>query len=100
MNVKLCLALVCEGDSVCMQGCWWDESSLLMLPNMDGNAAGTLAAKQLSSVARLLQECRRQPACARAALEEALGSTRAAEECLQVCSSPDLFSTIGSHQRE
>jgi hypothetical protein len=68
-----------------LQACWWDSSALAMLPGVDAAAEAALAQAQLGSLGALLAEARAAPGRARAALERALGSARAAQECLQVC---------------
>ncbi|EIE24813.1 Sec63-domain-containing protein [Coccomyxa subellipsoidea C-169] len=68
-----------------MQARWWDENALLMLPRMEASGVQLLASRKLASLPQLLEQCRRQPAQARAALEQALGSSRAAEEAMTVC---------------
>ncbi len=75
--------------AACLQGVWWDESSLLMLPHMDRAALQSLASRKLEALPQLLIEARRQPARAQQLLEQALGSAKRAQECLQASSSPN-----------
>jgi hypothetical protein len=82
-----------------VQGCWWDRSSLFVLPHVDETTMAALASRKLTSLSQLLEECRRQPVQARAALEQALGSTRAAEDCMQVCLHAALFVALLLQQR-
>lgn len=70
-----------------MQARWWDENALLMLPRMEASGVQLLASRKLALLPQLLEQCRRQPAQARAALEQALGSSRAAEEAMTVTNS-------------
>jgi len=70
--------------NVAVQARWWDEDALLMLPQMEERGVKLLASRKLPSLRALLEECRRQPAQARTALEQALGSARAAADCMQV----------------
>ncbi len=51
---------------------------------MEESGVQQLASRKLPTLPQLLSECQRRPAQARAALEQALGSARAAEECMQV----------------
>ncbi len=67
-----------------MQAGWWDENPLLILPRMKESSVQLLASRKLPTLPQLLSECQQRPAQARAALEQALGSARAAEECMQV----------------
>ncbi|CAL8464110.1 g3645 [Coccomyxa elongata] len=69
-----------------MQARWWDENPLLILPRMEESGVQLLASRKLPTLPQLLSECQQRPPQARAALEQALGSARAAEECMQVCS--------------
>ena len=48
-----------------MQGLWWDNSSLLMLPHIDRSAAQALASRKLESPAAAAHGGA-QPPCARA----------------------------------
>ena len=73
-----------ERNAVGVQARWWDENALLMLPRMEESGVQLLASRKLASLPQLLEQCLRQPAQARAALEQALGSARAADECMQV----------------
>lgn len=70
--------------NVAVQARWWDEDALLMLPHMEERGVQLLASRKLPSLRTLLEECRRQPVQARAALEQALGSAGAAADCMQV----------------
>ena len=72
--------------TACLQGIWWDDSSLLTLPHMDRAALQALAARKLEALPQLLIEARRQPARAQQLLEQVLGSAKRAQECLQVSS--------------
>ena len=67
-----------------MQGVWWDDSSLLMLPHMDKSAVQALAAKRLEALPQLLMESRQHPQRAQKLLEQVLGSAKRAQECQQV----------------
>lgn len=69
--------------AACSQGVWWDDSSLLTLPHVDRAALQALASKKLEALPQLLIEARRQPARAQQLLEQALGSAKRAQECLQ-----------------
>ncbi len=53
--------------TACLQGIWWDDSSLLTLPHMDRAALQALAARKLEALPQLLIEARRQPAARPAA---------------------------------
>ena len=55
-----------------------------MLPGMDAAAADALAGATLGDLRTLVAACRSAPERARSALERALGSDRAAQECVQV----------------
>ncbi|CAK0786311.1 hypothetical protein CVIRNUC_009524 [Coccomyxa viridis] len=68
-----------------MQGVWWDDSSLLMLPHMDRAAVQALAARRLEALPQLLMESRQHPQRTQKLLEQALGDARRAQECQQVC---------------
>ena len=54
-----------------------------MLPHMDRVALQALASRKLEALPQLLIEARRQPKRAQQALEQALGSAKQAQECLQ-----------------
>ena len=98
-----------------MQGVWWDDSSLLMLPHMDRAAVQALAAKRLDALPQLLMESRQHPQRAQKLLEQVLGSARRAQECQQVTESDpavglwtsvrsalpaaDRFSNAGSYRQ-
>jgi len=66
-----------------MQGVWWDDSSLLMLPHMDRLVVQALAAKKLEALPQLLMEARHQPQRCQQLLQQALGNPKHAQECLQ-----------------
>ena len=70
-----------------MQGVWWDDSSLLMLPHMDGAAVQALAARRLDALPQLLLESRQHPQRAQKLLEQVLGNAKRAQECQQVTES-------------
>lgn len=70
-----------------MQGLWWDDSSLLMLPHIDRSAAQALASRKLEALPQLLMEARSHPARAHKLLEQVLGSAKHAQECLQASTS-------------
>ncbi len=80
-----------------MQGVWWDDSSLLMLPHMDRSAVQALAAKKLEALPQLLMEARHQPQRAQQLLQQALGNPKHAQECLQASQClTGIPSTLGS----
>ena len=73
-----------SGVPVGMQGVWWDDSSLLMLPHMDRAAMQALAARRLEALPQLLMESRQHPQRAQKLLEQVLGNGKRAQECQQV----------------
>ena len=83
-----------ERNAVGVQARWWDENALLMLPRMEESGVQLLASRKLASLLQLLEQCLRQPAQARAALEQALGSARAADECMQVNIRPPVAPSV------
>ena len=82
---RQCLFLILSRTSpVGVQGVWWDDSSLLMLPHMDRAAVQALAARRLDALPQLLMESRQHPQRAQKLLEQALGNAKRAQECQQV----------------
>ena len=67
-----------------MQGCWGDESSLMMLPNMTPEAIPQLASKGFQAVPQLCQAASGNAAKLRSLLTSVLGSSREASETMQV----------------
>ena len=88
------LLLLSQISTVGMQGVWWDDSSLLMLPHMDRAAMQALAARRLEALPQLLMESRQHPQRTQKLLEQALGDARRAQECQQVTDNkPAMHST-------
>ena len=67
-----------------MQGCWGDESSLMMLPNMTPEAVSSLASKGFQAVPQLCQAASVGAAKLRSTLTSVLDSSRGASEVMQV----------------
>ena len=67
-----------------VQGCWGDESSLMMLPNMTPEAVPQLASKGFQAVPQLCQAASENAAKLRSLLTGVLGSSREASETMQV----------------
>lgn len=67
-----------------MQGCWGDESSLMMLPNMTHEAIPQLASKGFQAVPQLCQAASENAAKLRSLLTSVLGGSREAGETMQV----------------
>ena len=68
----------------CVQGCWGDESSLMMLPNMTPEAIPQLASKGFQAVPQLCQAASENAANLRSTLTSVMGSSRDASEIMQV----------------
>lgn len=67
-----------------VQGCWGDESSLMMLPNMTPEAVSQMASKGFQAVPQLCQAASENAAKLRSCLTDVLGSSRDAAETMQV----------------
>lgn len=72
-----------------MQGCWGDESSLMMLPNMTPEAIPQLASKGFQAVPQLCQAASENAAKLRSLLASVLGGSREASETMQVGANAD-----------
>ena len=74
-----------------MQGIWWDDVPMMMLPHMTEDAAEGLMQQGLRSLHQLRQAALGQPAAMKTRLASLLGGSKQAAECLQVrsfCASP------------
>lgn len=67
-----------------VQGCWGDESSLMMLPNMTPEGISQLASKGFQAVPQLCQAASENAATLRSTLTAVLGSSRESSEVMQV----------------
>ncbi|KAL0039926.1 hypothetical protein WJX77_011783 [Trebouxia sp. C0004] len=67
-----------------MQGCWGDQSSLMMLPNMTPEGISELASKGFQAVPQLCQAASENAANLRRTLTAVLGSSRESSEVMQV----------------
>jgi hypothetical protein len=67
-----------------VQGCWGDESSLMMLPNMTPEGFSQLASKGFQAVPQLCQAASENAANLRSTLTAVLGSSRESSEVMQV----------------
>ena len=67
-----------------VQGCWGDESSLMMLPNMTPEGITQLASKGFQAVPQLCQAASENAANLRSTLNAVLGSSRESSEVMQV----------------
>ncbi|KAK9850259.1 hypothetical protein WJX84_005584 [Apatococcus fuscideae] len=68
-----------------MQGIWWDDMPMMMLPYMTEDAAEGSMKQGLRSLHQLRQAAQDQPAAMRTRLAQLLGGSKQAAECLQVC---------------
>lgn len=71
-----------------MQGIWWDDVPMMMLPHMTEDAADGLMQQGLRSLHQLRQAALGQPAAMKTRLASLLGGSKQAAECLQVRSCP------------
>ena len=69
-----------------VQGIWWDDVPMMMLPHMTEDAAEGLMKQGLRSLHQLRQAALGQPAAMKTSLVQLLGGSKQAAECLQVCS--------------
>ena len=67
-----------------VQGCWGDESSLMMLPNMTAEGILQLASKGFQAVPQLCQAASENAANLRSTLTAVLGNNRESSEVMQV----------------
>ena len=69
---------------IAVQGCWGDESSLMMLPNMTPEGISQLASKGFQALPQLCQAASENAANLRSTLTAVLGSSRESSEVMQV----------------
>lgn len=67
-----------------VQGIWWDDVPMMMLPHMTEDAAEALMQQGLRSLHQLRQAALGQPAAMKTRLASLLGGSKQAAECLQV----------------
>lgn len=70
--------------AIAVQGCWGDESSLMMLPNMTAEGILQLASKGFQAVPQLCQAASENAANLRSTLTAVLGNSRESSEVMQV----------------
>lgn len=85
MIALLCLDMLSlKLKAIAVQGCWGDESSLMMLPNMTPEGISQLASKGFQAVPQLCQAASENAANLRSTLTAVLGSSRDSSEVMQV----------------
>ncbi|KAK9868384.1 hypothetical protein WJX84_004044 [Apatococcus fuscideae] len=68
-----------------MQGIWWDDPPMKMLPHMTDETAEELVSEGLRTLHQLRSAAASQPAAMKTKLSQLLGGSKQASECLQVC---------------
>ena len=71
-----------------MQGIWWDDPPMKMLPHMTDEAAEELVSEGLRTLHQLRSAAASQPAAMKTKLSQLLGGSKQASECLQVRPGP------------
>ena len=79
------MILIQVGPCMDLQGIWWDDVPLMMLPHMTEDAAHGLMKQGLRSLHQLQQAAIGDSAGLKAKLNKLLGGSKQASECLQVC---------------
>lgn len=77
------MALQFTSGVAVLQGCWGDESSLMMLPNVTPDTVTSLEQKGFRGTSQLCQAASQDPAGLKSTLTSVLGGSREASEVMQ-----------------